>query len=96
MYSLLFVYSYGYSNQAEQQYYLDRNPTALTVLLGKLFVFSFTWSFGGCFSRQDDMDDDAGIGRKGGDKKDFVEVDVAYEFDNFMHEVFETEPPLGE
>ena len=85
-----------YSNSSQQQYYLDRNPTALTVILGKLFVFSFTWSFGGSFSRQDDLDDDGGIGRKGGDRKEFVDVDIASEFDNFTHEVFETEPPLGE
>jgi len=42
------------------------------------------------------MDDDAGIGRKGGDRKDFVEIDIASEFDTFVHELFETEPPLGQ
>ena len=78
-----------------KQYYLQRNATSLTVLLNKLFVFSLTWSFGGNFQRQDDLDDDAGIGRKGGDRRELVEVDIATEFDNFVREMFEVEPPIG-
>ena len=41
-------------------YYMQRNPGNFNVLLGKIFVFAFTWSFGGCFKRQDDMEDDIG------------------------------------
>ena len=78
-----------------KQYYLQRNPTQLSNMLNKLFVFGLTWSFGGGFSRQDDLDDDAGIGRKGGDRRNMIEVDIASEYDNFIREMFETDPPLG-
>ena len=84
------------SSESEQHYYLVRNPSGLPIILGKLYVFAFTWSFGACFARQDDMDDDAGIGRKGGDRQEFVEIDIASEFDTFTHELFELEPPLGQ
>ena len=58
-------------------------------------MFAYTWSFGGNFNRHDDLDDDAGINRKGTDKRDVNELDIATEFDNFIHEMFEVEPPLG-
>ena len=41
---------------------MQRNPGNLNVLFGKIFVFAFTWSFGGGFKRQDDMEDDIGKG----------------------------------
>ena len=84
------------SSREGKQYFMQRNPTALPVLLGKLFVFAFTWSFGGNFKRQDELEDDGGIGRKTGGRADMVDVDIATEFDNFVHETFEVEPPLGE
>ena len=81
-----------------KQYYLQRNPHQLCGLLGKLFVFAFTWSFGGNLKRIDDLDDDGGIGaRTSSNKKDVPEVlDIASEFDNFVRELFEVEPPIGE
>ena len=39
---------------------MQRNPGNLTILFGKLFVFAYTWSYGGSFKRQDEMDDDGG------------------------------------
>ena len=39
---------------------MERNPANLTIFMGKLFVFAYTWSFGGVFDRQDEMDDDGG------------------------------------
>jgi hypothetical protein len=62
---------------------------------------------GGNFKRQDDMDDDSarlamgsgpGSGSKGSDSNDKPQViiDIASDFDNFVREVFEVEPPLGE
>ena len=78
-----------------KKYFLQRNPAALPVLLGKLFVFAFTWSFGGNFKRQDEPEDDGGITRKSTNKRDVLEVDIATEFDNFVHELFEVEPPIG-
>ena len=77
-----------------KQYFLQRNPGSLNVLLGKIFVFAFTWSFGGNFKRQDEMEDDGGISRRSGGR-DILDVDIATEFDNFVHELFEVEPPVG-
>ena len=69
-------------------FYLEKNPTCLTVLLGKLFVFAFTWSFGGNFKRQDDYDSIASA-------INHDSVDIASEFDSFVNDLFEVEPPLG-
>ena len=78
--------------QNEKQYFLQRNPSSLTVLLGKLFVFAFTWSYGGNLKHQDEPEDDGGFARRVGDKP---VVDIANEFDNFIRELFEVEPPYG-
>ena len=40
------------------------------------------------------MEDDGGVSRKS-DRKEAPIIDIASEFDNFVHEVFEIEPPLG-
>jgi len=83
-------------------YFAQRNPAQLTNFLGKLFVFSFVWSFGGNFRRDENLDDDGGIIQRGETKQVIQrgetkqEVSVTYEFDNFVHETFDTEPPLGE
>ena len=54
---------------------------------------------GGNLKRHDDMDDDIGISTTARGKKEIdwqdIPIDIASEFDNFVHEVFETEPPLG-
>ncbi|KAH3851244.1 hypothetical protein DPMN_093724, partial [Dreissena polymorpha] len=80
-----------------RQYYMQKNPGQLTNLLGKLFVFAYTWSVGGNFKRQEDMDeDDMGSQQRGrGQEKVDKEVNICNEFDNFMRELFEVEPPLG-
>ena len=64
-------------------------------LLGKLFVFAFTWSVGGVLRRQEDADEDESVNRRGGDRQE-LDVDICNEFDNFVRELFEVEPPLGE
>ena len=72
-----------------------KNPGQLLNVLGKLFVFAFAWSMGGTFKRQEDGDDDDTVNRRGADKTE-REVNICFEFDNFVREVFEIEPPLGE
>lgn len=76
-------------------YYLQKNPKELTTLLGKLFVFSFTWSIGCAFRRTEDADQDffAQRGPNRGPRERLV--DVGEEFDTFVHDLFEVEPPLG-
>ncbi|KAL4237693.1 Dynein heavy chain 14 [Mactra antiquata] len=77
-----------------RQYYLMKNPNNLLNLLGKLYVFAYTWSVGGNFKRQEDMDEDDMGSRRGQDKVE-KELNICNEFDNFMREMFEVEPPLG-
>jgi hypothetical protein len=77
-----------------KQYYLQRNPGNLHVLLGKLFVFAFTWSFGAVLRRIDDMEDDGGI-RSRDPENDEPDVDIGQDFDNLVREIFDTSPPLG-
>ncbi|KAK7488391.1 hypothetical protein BaRGS_00020365, partial [Batillaria attramentaria] len=84
--------TYGHSEA--KKYFLEKHPSQLTNLLGKLFVFSFTWSMGGILRRQEDADEDESVNRRGGDKQE-VDIDICSEFDNFVREMFEVEPPLG-
>ncbi|XP_062595107.1 dynein axonemal heavy chain 14-like, partial [Saccostrea cucullata] len=79
--------------QSEKVYYLQKNPNQLLDMLGKLFVFSFIWSIGGMFKLQEDADDYDMI-RRGQDKGE-RDANICNECDNFMHELFEVEPPLG-
>ncbi|XP_041352994.1 dynein heavy chain 6, axonemal-like isoform X2 [Gigantopelta aegis] len=77
-----------------KQFFLMKSPGQLLNLLGKLFVFAFAWSMGGTLKRQEDSDDDDTVNRRGADKME-REVNICFEFDNFVREVFEIEPPLG-
>ena len=75
-----------------KQYYLQRNPGNLNILLGKLFVFAFTWSFGSVLRRLDDADDDNGMHAK--DANDLPnDIDIDQEFDNLVRELFDAAPP---
>lgn len=71
-----------------------KNPAQLLNVLGKLFVFAYTWSLGGNFHRQEDVDEDDNVNRRGTDKVE-RDINICNEFDNFMRELFEVEPPLG-
>ncbi|KAJ8308273.1 hypothetical protein KUTeg_013147 [Tegillarca granosa] len=41
------------------------------------------------------MDEDDSLSRRGTDRNEKREINICNEFDNFMHELFEVEPPLG-
>ena len=49
---------------------------------------------GGILRRQEDADEDESVNRRGGDRQE-VDVDICNEFDNFVREMFEVEPPIG-
>ncbi|XP_053375273.1 dynein axonemal heavy chain 6-like isoform X4 [Mercenaria mercenaria] len=83
-----------FSAAGMKAYYLQKNPNNLVNILGKLFVFAYTWSVGGNFRRQEDMDEDD-MGSRRGQEKAEKELNICNEFDNFMREMFEVEPPLG-
>ncbi|XP_019625905.1 PREDICTED: LOW QUALITY PROTEIN: dynein heavy chain 6, axonemal-like [Branchiostoma belcheri] len=77
----------------DKKWYMEKHPRDLAALLGKMFVFAFTWSIGGNLVREDDHDEDAfTVSTK--EKEDSAAA-VSYDFDNFIHDKFEIEPPLG-
>jgi dynein heavy chain len=88
-----------------RQSYLHRHPQKLLDLLGKLFVFAFTWAFGGTLT-------DCGYGEEGDGLADFINYKSTVSslsfisrgswcggpraaFDVFVHELFSCDPPIG-
>ncbi|XP_074663059.1 dynein axonemal heavy chain 6-like [Tubulanus polymorphus] len=82
------------SKSNEKKYYLQRNPTQLTTMVGKLFVFAYVWSIGGNLKRADEQDDDLSHSKKTVDQTDHL-FDITTDFDNMVREMFDIEPPLG-
>jgi len=70
---------------------MQKNPSSLTSLLGKLYVFAFTWSFGGNLKRHDDYSEDFSYRIH----EDNTDVDVTAEFDSFVRSLFDMSPPFG-
>ncbi|KAM9003084.1 dynein axonemal heavy chain 14 [Sarcophilus harrisii] len=74
------------------KWFLQRNPEKLCLMLDKLFVFAFTWSFGGILKREDEHEDDILFGSGHG----FATLrKLTYDFDNLVHELFGGDPPYG-
>ncbi|XP_071833092.1 dynein axonemal heavy chain 6-like isoform X4 [Apostichopus japonicus] len=92
---------------SSKEWFLQKHPEQIQNLFGKIFVFCFVWSFGGILKREDDSEDDGGISLaprvgenedgEGTNKKkgEVVDINISYEFDGFVHDMFDTEPPLG-
>ncbi|KAM9316864.1 dynein axonemal heavy chain 14 [Gastrophryne carolinensis] len=83
----------------EQKWFLEKHPEKLTQLLGKLYIFAFTWAFGGVLNREDEQEGDSLIGLKARDES---LANITYDFSSFVHDLFEGEQargvqmPLGE
>eukprot|EP00058_Branchiostoma_floridae_P021107 XP_002606597.1 hypothetical protein BRAFLDRAFT_120109 [Branchiostoma floridae] len=75
----------------DKKWYMEKHPRDLAALLGKMFVFAFTSSIRGNLVREDDHDEDA---FSVSTKEDSAAA-VSYDFDNFIHDKFEIEPPMG-
>lgn len=65
--------------------FLHRHPERLCELLGKLFVFAFTWAFGGCFESVEDEE-----GHDLGNSKEIVRggTTARSKFDALVHAIF--------
>nr|XP_042114676.1 dynein axonemal heavy chain 14 isoform X2 [Peromyscus maniculatus bairdii] len=74
--------SYGNENA----WYLEKNPEKLTIMIQKVFVFAFTWAFGGILKREDQHEEDL-LFRSNFEPDSPAEV--TYNFDNLVHELFE-------
>ncbi|XP_051041734.1 dynein axonemal heavy chain 14 [Phodopus roborovskii] len=72
----------------ENAWYLEKNPEKLTLMIRKIFVFAFTWAFGGLLKREDQHEEDL-LFRSSYEPDSLAEV--TYNFDNLIHELFEEE-----
>nr|XP_051677372.1 dynein axonemal heavy chain 14 isoform X4 [Oryctolagus cuniculus] len=72
--------------------YLDKNPDKLTVLIKKLFVFAFTWAFGGTLKREDEHEDDELFCSSS--EPDCL-AEVTHDFNKFVHELFGNNSQIG-
>ncbi|KAM4770854.1 dynein axonemal heavy chain 14 [Rhinophrynus dorsalis] len=87
------------STREEQKWFLEKHPEKLISLLGKLYIFAFTWAFGGILKREDEEELDVLIGLKARDES---LLNLTYDFSSFVYDLFEGEQshgvqmPLGE
>nr|XP_029531899.1 dynein heavy chain 14, axonemal [Oncorhynchus nerka] len=72
----------------DNKWFLQKNPEKLTILLGKLFVFSYAWAVGGVLNHVDDYDESPSATK---DKSCHL-VNVAHAFKNLIHKLFEGAP----
>nr|XP_018672447.1 dynein heavy chain 6, axonemal-like [Ciona intestinalis] len=82
------------AQEAKPKWYMEVYPDRLSFILGRLFVFAFTWSIGGVLNREDDQEEDTlisstVIGR------DETLINMSYDFDQLVHDIFEKENQLG-
>ncbi|KYO43526.1 hypothetical protein Y1Q_0013563 [Alligator mississippiensis] len=76
----------------DKKWFLEKYPDKLPSLLGKLYVFAFTWAVGGVLRREDDYEEDSLIGINTTDE---CLVNVTHSFNNLVRDIFEGEPPTG-
>ena len=70
--------------------YIQRNPMQLPSFLGKIFVFAYTWAFGGNLHSQnvtDDVEDGSSSAKES--------PPVWQLFDNLVRDLFEIDAPIG-
>jgi len=65
----------------------------LSAILIKIFVFAYTWGFGGLLKREDNAEDDNIINQKSHVKSNLD--NLTQEFDEFMREMFESNLKFG-
>ncbi|XP_037661714.1 dynein heavy chain 14, axonemal [Choloepus didactylus] len=70
--------------RAENTWYLEKYPDKLTIMIQKLFIFAFTWAFGGTLKREDEHEDDILFCFERNSL-----AKVTYDFNNLVHELFE-------
>ncbi|XP_039091728.1 dynein heavy chain 14, axonemal [Hyaena hyaena] len=92
LYSKVFAKFKNTGERAENTWYLEKNPDKLKVMIQKLFVFAFTWAFGGVLQQDHDHEDDT---VPYSNCEPGSPARVTYGFDNLVHELFENNPQIG-
>lgn len=78
------------SEQSQKLSFITRNPKQLLSFLGKIFVFAYTWAFGGSLRSQSVIEDGED------EKRSAIESPPVWQlFDNLVHDLFEIDGPLG-
>ncbi|XP_076770738.1 dynein axonemal heavy chain 14 [Arvicanthis niloticus] len=75
----------------ERAWFLERNPEKLPLMIQKIFVFAFTWAFGGILKREDQHEEDVLFHST---FEHDSPAEVNYNFDNFVREVFEDDSEI--
>ncbi|ELK08885.1 Dynein heavy chain 14, axonemal [Pteropus alecto] len=78
--------------RSKNTWYLEKYPDKLNVMIQKLFVFAFTWAFGGTLKREDEHEND--ILLYSSFEPDSL-ARVTYDFDNLVHQLFESNTQVG-
>lgn len=76
----------------DQQWFWQKHQNKLHTLLGKLFVFAFTWAIGGVLRREDEHEGETLIGINT-TQNDLI--NLTREFNYLVHDLFEKRPPAS-
>uniref|UniRef100_A0A4W2CTF6 Dynein axonemal heavy chain 14 n=1 Tax=Bos indicus x Bos taurus TaxID=30522 RepID=A0A4W2CTF6_BOBOX len=79
-------------NRDDNARYMAKNPIKLKKTIQKLFVFAFTWAFGGTLQREDEHEDDLIFYPS---SEPDSPSKVTYDFDNLVRELFEGNAQIG-
>uniref|UniRef100_A0A8D0YMW3 AAA+ ATPase domain-containing protein n=1 Tax=Sus scrofa TaxID=9823 RepID=A0A8D0YMW3_PIG len=69
-----------------------KNPLKFKKMIQKLYVFAFTWAFGGALKREDEHEDDVVLCSR---SEPDSPARVTYDFDTLVHELFEGNSQIG-
>uniref|UniRef100_A0A8D2LM47 Dynein axonemal heavy chain 14 n=1 Tax=Varanus komodoensis TaxID=61221 RepID=A0A8D2LM47_VARKO len=76
----------------ESRWFWEKHPNKLPVLLGKLFIFAFTWAVGGVLRREEEHEGETLIGINTS-QDDLAKV--TRDFNYLVHDTFERKPPAN-
>ncbi|KAB0345364.1 hypothetical protein FD754_022290, partial [Muntiacus muntjak] len=79
-------------NRGENAWHTEKDPIKLKKTIQKLFVFAFTWAFGGTLQREDEHEDDIIFYPS---SEPDSPARVTYDFDNLVRELFESNAQIG-
>uniref|UniRef100_A0A8D2C9B8 Dynein axonemal heavy chain 14 n=1 Tax=Sus scrofa TaxID=9823 RepID=A0A8D2C9B8_PIG len=76
----------------ENPWHPEKNPLKFKKMIQKLYVFAFTWAFGGALKREDEHEDDVVLCSR---SEPDSPARVTYDFDTLVHELFEGNSQIG-